>query len=142
VGQQVSFTVDAQADKTFTGKVTSISRNATTSSNVVYYPVYVEVDSTEDLLYPTMTARVTITVGERKNVTMVPLAAIKEENGQKNVEVMVNGKAQSITVNIGLKDDENVEILSGLSEADQIVIPAAKAKTTTTKQNKGGPPPI
>lgn len=141
VGQQVSFTVDAQVDKTFTGKVTSISRNATTSSNVVYYPVYVEVDSPEDLLFPTMTARVTITTGERKNVMMVPLAAIKEENGQKYVEVMVNGKSQSTLVKIGLKDDENTEILTGLGEADQIVIPVAKASTITTKQNQG-PPPI
>jgi HlyD family secretion protein len=140
VGQQVSFTVDAQTDKTFTGKVTSISRNATTSSNVVYYPVYVEVDSPEDLLFPTMTARVTITISERKNVIMVPLAAIKEENGQKCVEVMVNGKSQSTMVNVGLKDDNNIEVLTGLSEADQIVIPAAKASVTTTKQNQGGPP--
>lgn len=142
VGQQVSFTVDAQADKTFTGRVTSISRNATTSSNVVYYPVYIKVDSPEDLLYPTMTARVTITVGERNNVVVVPLAAITEQNGQKSVEVMVNGKAQSIVVKVGLADDENVEILSGLNEGDPIVIPVAKAKTTTTGQNQGGPPPI
>jgi HlyD family secretion protein len=142
VGQQVSFTVDAQTDKTFTGKVTSISRNATTSSNVVYYPVYVKVDSPEDLLYPTMTARVTITVGERKNALVVPLAAIKEENGQKVVDVMVNGKAQSTLITTGLKDDENIEVLTGLSQADQIVIPEVKASTTTTKQNQGGPPPI
>jgi len=142
VGQQVLFTVDAQADKTFTGKVTSISRNATTSSNVVYYPVYIRVDAPEDLLFPTMTARVVITVGERNNVVVVPLAAITEENGQKSVEVMVTGKAQSIAVKVGLTDDENMEIISGLNEGDQIVIPVAKAKTTTTGQNQGGPPPM
>lgn len=140
VGQQVAFTVDAQVDKTFTGKVTSISRNATTSSNVVYYPVYIAVDSPEDLLFPTMTARVIITVGEGQNTLVVPLAAIVEENGQKNVEVMVNGKTQSTAVTVGLTDDENVEILTGLSEDDQIVIPVAKAKTTTANQNQGPPP--
>lgn len=142
VGQQVTFTVDAQADKTFTGKVTSISRSATTSSNVVYYPVYVEVDSSEDLLFPTMTARVTINVGERKNVLVVPLAAMEEENGQKVVQLMVNGKAQRTPVTIGLRDDENLEIQSGLSEADQIVIPVAKGVTTTANQNHQGPPPM
>ncbi len=140
VGQQVSFTVDAQADKTFTGRVTSVSRSATTSSNVVYYPVYVEVDSPEDLLFPTMTARVTINIGERKDVLVVPLAAIEEENGQKVVQLMVNGKAQRLPVTIGLKDDENIEIQGGLSEADQIVIPAAKVSTTTANQNQGPPP--
>jgi len=140
VGQQVSFTVDAQADKTFTGQVTSISRNATTSSNVVYYPVYIRVDSPEDLLFPTMTARVILTIGERKNTLVVPLAAIQEENGKKNVEVMVNGKKQSTAVKVGLTDDENVEIISGLNEGDQIVIPVAKAKTPTANQNQGPPP--
>jgi HlyD family secretion protein len=142
VGQQVSFTVDAYADKAFTGKVTSISRNATTSSNVVYYPVYIAVDAPEDLLFPTMTARVNLTVGERNNVVVVPLAAIKEENGQKTVEVMVNGVTQRMPVTIGLQDDENIEIVSGLSEADQIMIPIAKEKASTAKQNPGGPPRI
>ena len=139
-GQKVSFTVDAQADKTFTGTVMSISRNATTSSNVIYYPVYIEVDAPEDLLFPTMTARAILTIGERNNTLVVPLAAITEENGQKTVEVKVNGKAQSTVVQVGLTDDENVEILSGLNEGDQIVIPAVKEKITTTKKDQGGPP--
>ncbi len=141
-GQIVTFTVDAYQDKTFTGKVTSISKSATTSSNVVYYPVYVAVDAPDDLLYPTMTARVTIITGERKNVLKVPLAAIQEENNQKFVQTMLNGKTQSIMVQTGLKDDDDVEIVSGLQETDQIVVPIAKASASATKQNQGGPPPI
>ncbi|MDR3588402.1 MAG: efflux RND transporter periplasmic adaptor subunit [Negativicutes bacterium] len=141
VDQQVSFTVDAYADKTFTGKVTKVSRDATTSSNVVYYPVYVAVDAPEDLLYPTMTARVTINVGERKQVLIVPLAAIKEDKGQKYVQVMVNGHPQNTPVKIGLSDEDNVEAVTGLNEGDQIVIPAAKAKVTTS-QDQGPPPRI
>ncbi|MDR3563647.1 MAG: efflux RND transporter periplasmic adaptor subunit [Negativicutes bacterium] len=142
VAQQVTFTVDAYTDKIFTGTVTKISRDATTSSNVVYYPVYVAVDSPEDLLYPTMTARVTINVGERKNAVVVPLAAIREDKGQKYVQVMVNGKPQNTPVKTGLSDEDNVEILSGINEGDQIVLPAAKARTTSTSQNQGPPPPI
>ena len=142
VGQQVSFTVDAQVDKIFTGKVVSISRNATTSSNVIYYPVYIAVDAPEDLLFPTMTARVTVTIGQRKNTLMVPVAAVQEENGQKYVEVMNNGKGQRTLVTIGLKDDENIEILTGLQENDQIVIPVAKVSTTASQQTQGGPPPM
>lgn len=142
VGQQVSFTVDAQADRSFTGKVTSISRNATTSSNVVYYPVYIAVDSPEDLLFPTMTARVTITIGERNNTIVVPVAAIEEENGKKYVEVMNQGKTERRLVTSGLKDDENIEILTGVQEGDSLLIPVAKATTTTNKSNPGGPPPM
>ncbi|WP_378954549.1 efflux RND transporter periplasmic adaptor subunit [Pelosinus sp. sgz500959] len=141
-GQEVSFSVDSYTNKTFTGKVTKISRSATTSSNVVYYPVYVDVDATENLLYPTMTARVTINIGERKNTLVVPLAAVKEEKGQKYVEVMVSGKSQKSPVNLGLSDDEQVEILSGLREGDNVIVPVAKARTTTNNQNSGPPPPI
>lgn len=142
VDQKVSFSVDSYTNKTFTGKVTKISRSATTSSNVVYYPVYVDVDATENLLYPTMTARVAINIGERKNTLVVPLSAVKEEKGQKYVEVMVNGKTQNSSVSLGLSDDEQVEILSGLGEGDNIILPVAKARTTTNNQNSGPPPPI
>ncbi len=141
VGQNVSFTVDAYSDKTFTGKVTSISKSATTSSNVVYYPVYVDVDSPQGLLYPTMTARVTIDVGESKNTLVVPLSAVKEEKGQKYVQLMINGTVQNTPVQIGLSDNDKVEILSGLSEGDNVVLPAAKPKTNTNNQNQGPPPP-
>ncbi len=141
-GQQVTFTVDAYADKAFAGTVTSVSRSATTSSNVVYYPVYVAVTATQDLLFPTMTARVTINVAERTNVLVVPLSAIKEEGGQKYVPVMAaNGQEENKPVRIGLSDDEKAEILSGLSEGDLVVLPADKPKTAAAK-NQGPPPPI
>jgi len=140
LGQTVSFTVDTYPDKTFAGKVTTISRSATTSSNVVYYPVYVDVASSDGLLFPTMTARTTIHVGESKNVLVVPASAVKEEKGKKYVQVMVNGKTQNVTVETGLSDSENVEITSGLKAGDQVVLPGA-APSTTTKQVQG-PSPI
>lgn len=137
-GQTVSFTVDAYTDKTFTGRVVSISKSATTSSNVVYYPVYVNVDNPEGLLYPTMTARVSLHVGERKNVLVVPLSAVKEDKGQKIVQCMINGKAESVPVEVGLSDEDKVEIVSGLNEGDQIILPVKKQ---TTQKDSQGPPP-
>lgn len=141
LGQPVSFTVDTYPDKTFVGKVTTISRSATTSSNVVYYPVYVDVDSAEGLLFPTMTARATIQTGESKNVLVVPASAVKEEKGKKYVQTRLNGKTQNITVETGLSDDDNVEIISGLNAGDQVVLPTVKpGSATTTNQNQGPPP--
>jgi HlyD family secretion protein len=139
-GQTVSFTVDAYSDKTFTGKVTSISRSATTTSNVVYYPVYVDVDDTAGLLFPTMTARVTLHVGESRNVLVVPLAAVKEDKGQKYIQVMVNGKAENMPVQVGIADDEKIEIQSGIQEGDPIILPTAKKVMGTKEQ--GPPPPL
>ncbi len=142
IGQTVSFTVDTYADKTFTGEVTIISRSATTSSNVVYYPVYVDVDSADGLLFPTMTARTLIQIGESKNAMIVPVSAVKEEKGKKYVQLMINGKVQNVTVEIGLSDDDNVEIINGLNIGDQVVLPVAAPSGSTTKQNQGPPPAI
>jgi HlyD family secretion protein len=141
LGQNVSFTVDTYIDKIFTGKVTTISRSATTSSNVVYYPVYVDVDSSDGVLFPTMTARTTINVGESKNVLLVPASSVKEEKGKKFVQVVVEGKPQNVTVETGLSDDENVEITSGLMAGDQVVLPGA-APLNNKNQNQGPPPRI
>ena len=137
-GQQVSFTVDAYPNRTFTGVVSNISRSATTSSNVIYYPVYVDVDSAEGLLFPTMTARVTILISQREQVLAVPSGAIKEENGRKTVQVLQDGKTVTLAVETGLSNDEKIEIISGLEEGMQVVLPTAKAKTASGNQ---GPPP-
>ncbi len=142
IGQKVSFTVDAYTDTTFAGKVASISKDATTSSNVVYYPVYVDVDSPQDLLYPSMTARVAIYVGESKNTLVVPLAAVRDEKGQKYVESPVNGKIENVPVKTGLSDDDKTEILGGLSEGDRVVLPAAKTTSTANTREQGPPPPL
>nr|WP_092074043.1 efflux RND transporter periplasmic adaptor subunit [Dendrosporobacter quercicolus]NSL47792.1 efflux RND transporter periplasmic adaptor subunit [Dendrosporobacter quercicolus DSM 1736]SDM76018.1 HlyD family secretion protein [Dendrosporobacter quercicolus] len=138
LGQNVTFTVDSYTDQSFSGKVTSISRSATTSSNVIYYPVYVDVESSEGLLFPTMTARVNIETGAGSGVLVLPAAAVKEENGQKYVQLKVNGQTQKQPVQVGLSDDSSVEIISGLQEGESVILPAVKPSTAAG--NRMGPP--
>ncbi|MDR3564336.1 MAG: efflux RND transporter periplasmic adaptor subunit [Negativicutes bacterium] len=142
LGQTVDFTVDAYPGKTFTGVVSLISQKAVIQSNVVYYTVYVDVDSPQGLLFPTMTARVAIKVGESKNTLVIPLSAVKEVKGQKTVQVMVEGKTQTLPVQLGLSDDEKTEILAGIKEGDQIVLPAAKAAAGAQSQPAAGGNPM
>jgi HlyD family secretion protein len=77
VGQTVHFTVDAFADRRFKGEVKQVRLNPTTVSNVVTYDVVVNVDNPEQILLPGMTAYVNITVAERKDVLLVPNAALR-----------------------------------------------------------------
>lgn len=139
-GQKVTFTVDAYPNKTFTGAVTLVSKSATTQSNVVYYPVYVDVDSSQGLLFPNMTARVTINIAENKNTLVIPLTAVKENNGQNSVQLMVNGQPQNTPVTIGLTSDDKVEIVQGINEGDQILLPAVSSQKTSSNQQVGPPP--
>jgi len=136
VGQQVIFTVDAYPGKSFSGVVSNVSQKATIVSNVVYYKVLVDVAGSENLLKPSMTARVSIQVAESKNTLMVPLAVVKSNNGEKYVMAVNNGKQEKRTVTTGLTSDEKIEIVSGLVEGDQVVV--SPAKTQTTSAPKGG----
>ncbi len=77
VGQMVRFTVDAFPNQNFKGVVKLIRLNPTTVSNVVTYDVVVNVDNPDQTLLPGMTAYVNIAVAERKNVLLVPNAALR-----------------------------------------------------------------
>jgi len=139
LGQKVSFTVDAYPDKTFSGVVSNVSQKATVQSNVVYYSVLVDVDASNNLLKPTMTARVSISVAESKNTLLVPLAAIKGNNGQQYVMVVEKGKTQSTLVTTGIAGDDKIEIVSGVTEGQEVLASQIKPQSTTSGQGgKGG----
>jgi HlyD family secretion protein len=76
-GQPVTFTVDAQPGNVFPGEVGKIRLNATMTQNVVTYTVEVDTDNSGGKLFPYLTANVTFIVGERKNVLLVPNAALR-----------------------------------------------------------------
>jgi HlyD family secretion protein len=76
-GQPVTFTVDAQPGVVFPGKVGKIRLNATMTQNVVTYTVEVDTDNSGGKLFPYLTANVNFIVGERKNVLLVPSAALR-----------------------------------------------------------------
>jgi len=79
LGDPAQFTVSAYGNRIFTGVVNAISPNGVTVSNVVTFTVYVDVD-TNDLqgttLLPGMTANVTIEVGRRTHILLIPVNAV------------------------------------------------------------------
>ncbi|KAF1720370.1 efflux RND transporter periplasmic adaptor subunit [Pseudoxanthomonas wuyuanensis] len=76
-GQSVSFTVDAFADRQFRGTVEQVRLSATTTSNVVTYPVVVSVDNSDETLLPGLTVNAEIEVSRRDNVLKVTNAALR-----------------------------------------------------------------
>jgi HlyD family secretion protein len=76
-GQPVTFTVDAHPGVTFKGEVGKIRLNATMTQNVVTYTVEVDTDNADGRLIPYLTANLKFLVAERKNVLLVPNAALR-----------------------------------------------------------------
>ena len=76
-GDPVRFTVDAYPGDTFAGTVSQVRMNPNTDQNVVTYNVVVKVDNPDQILLPGMTAYVNIAVAKRKEVLLVPNAALR-----------------------------------------------------------------
>ena len=132
LGQTVNFTVDAYPDKTFSGIITLISRSATTTSNVNYYTCYVDVDNADGLLYPTMTARSTVMIGEAKDSLTVPISCLRTKDKDKYVQVYdeKTGKTTDVTVQVIMTGDDRVAVKGNLQEGQKLLVKAVKATST------------
>ena len=157
VGQAVRFTVDAFPNRNFKGVVKLIRLNPTTQQNVVTYDVVINVDNPEQILLPGMTAYVTIAVAERKDVLLVPNAALRYKPANADVQkpaanqnsgaapkvdtakpkhdgftgkvyVLENGGLKPVSVSLGITDNRNTEIAGGeLKAGDQVIVGEAQA---------------
>jgi HlyD family secretion protein len=76
-GQQSAFTVDAWPERRFKAKVEQVRFGAQTLEGVVTYETVLEVDNSERLLRPGMTATAEITVKQVKDAVLIPNAALR-----------------------------------------------------------------
>jgi HlyD family secretion protein len=76
-GQPVTFTLDAYASETFTGKVTEVRLQPVVTNNVVTYTAIITVPNPELKLKPGMTATVRIETARDDDALRVPVAALR-----------------------------------------------------------------
>jgi len=115
-------------DVKFTGKIVNIEPASTEIQDVVYYRVTITLDDTDKAIKPGMTANVKITTAQKDNVLSIPSRAVKT-GATKTVRVLENNVAKEVVVETGLKADEGkVEIVSGLSAGQQVILGVKSAK--------------
>lgn len=76
-GQDAVFTVDAYPDSEFPARITQVRYGSLTVEGVVTYKAVLQVDNSELLLRPGMTATTVITVKKIENALLVPNAALR-----------------------------------------------------------------
>lgn len=119
-GQSVSitFTTDTGEQRTYTGSVRRVDDTGVTSGGVTDYTVEIALDNT-DGLRDGMNVSVSILTEGKENCLRVPVKAVDGDT----VQVLRNGKTETVTVETGLWGSDYVEILSGITEEDTIVLP-------------------
>ncbi|MGJ6963528.1 efflux RND transporter periplasmic adaptor subunit [Streptosporangium sp. G11] len=131
IGQTASIGFDALTGVTASGKVTQIQPTATTSNNVVQYPVTISFTEVPKEVRLGQTATVGVVVERAEDVLAVSSTVISTAGGRSTVTVLRDGRQTPVQVEAGIKGDALTEIRSGLAEGDQVVRPAA---TETTQQ--------
>jgi HlyD family secretion protein len=77
IGQNARFTVAAYPARSFPARITRVGFGSTITDNVVTYLTYLDVDNADLSLRPGMTATATISATERRDVLLVPNAALR-----------------------------------------------------------------
>lgn len=133
VGQSVEVSADAFEGRTFSGKVTNISLASSYSNGVTNYPVTVTLDDAKDLL-PGMNVDGNIILDQAEDVLVVPVDSlmrgnrvyVKDETVTES-EGAVPAGFRAVEVETGLMNDDFVEIVSGLSEGDEVYVSESSA---------------
>ena len=131
VGQKAKLTFDAIDDLVIDGTVTAVDLIGTVSQGVVNYNVEIVLDTQDDRIKSGMSVSASVIVESKENVLTVPNSAIKTQGNLTYVET--GNPPRRIPVKIGLSNDTVTEIISGLSEGDEIItrtVAGTTAKTT------------
>ena len=138
VGQKAILTFDAIDGLSITGEVAQIDSLGAVSQGVVSYGVKITFDVQDDRIKGGMSVSANIILSSKPNIIMVPSAAVKNQNGESYVQVLVNGAPQKQVVTVGESNDTMIEIVSGVNESDAVVtqtITTGGATTATTNNN-------
>jgi HlyD family secretion protein len=150
LGQKVKVIAEAHPEREFAGQVLRIAPMGAEVQNVTTFKVTSEVKNPERLLKAGMNATVEIVAADLKNALLIPAEAVKDagealqfvsfnkEEGkseavakspklkldpkQKYVLAIKNGVPAPVPVETGVSNFDFVELKSGLSEGDSVLV--------------------
>lgn len=152
VGQAASFSVDAFPDRRFPASIRDLRFASETSQGVVTYKAVLDIDNSELLLRPGMTATAEITVAKIEDAVLIPNAALRyspstnnasttrfldrlvprpqfraasrrEDSGRdRTVWVMIEGVPTQVDVSTGSSDGKHTEVRGGTLRVGQTVV--------------------
>ena len=115
---QVTFQTDSGTETAYTAAVYRIEELGATSGGVTNYAVELTLDDT-DGLRAGMNVSVAIVTDRRTDALHIPTSAVSGGT----VQVLRDGKPTEVAVTTGMTAAGRVEILSGLTETDEVILP-------------------
>jgi membrane fusion protein, macrolide-specific efflux system len=141
VGQSAVIALDAYPDEEIPGIVDQIAYESELVNNVNIYDVDIVPQSIPEYFRSGMSANVEVVEEARKDILLIPVEAVTNEQGSAYVTVKkgLRNKTEKREVTIGLSDERNVEVISGLTAADIIVL---QSQTYSPQKKQTGTNPF
>ncbi|MDO8535689.1 MAG: efflux RND transporter periplasmic adaptor subunit [Candidatus Omnitrophota bacterium] len=135
--QEVTLSLDAYPQIKIKGKVNHIYYESLIVNNVTIYQVDILPDKVPPDFRSGMSATVNIVETAKDNVLILPAAAVKR--GKEGTYVLMpvagNEKSEEHKIETGISDDKNVEIISGLTDNDKVLLITQKYKASSGKSS-------
>lgn len=145
IGMDAYFTLLGQPGKRYTGKLRQIKPTPEVLNNVVLYYALFDVPNPNDELKINMSAQVYFINDAAQDAILVPVSALKDVPGSKgqtkssNATVSVvtpSGTIQEKSVEIGIRNRVQAQVISGLEEGETVIINnAANGQSGNRKNN-------
>lgn len=123
VGQKVEVRFDAFPGERFAGILTRLFPAASAQRGSTVYTAIVEFDRRDFEVRLGMGASLRILTVEKQGVLLVPNRALMSVGSRKAVRVVAPGEPRDVIVEIGVTNGNETEIISGVQEGDQVLLP-------------------
>lgn len=120
VGQPARITTDLLPDFDFPGRIIRISPVVDPNSGT--FRVTLAIDDAEGMLRPGLFVTTKIVTATHDQALLVPKRAVVYDDGYPHVFVVQDSTARKIQLDVGFEDTRNLEVLSGVSPGDSIVV--------------------
>ncbi|MEM1136504.1 MAG: efflux RND transporter periplasmic adaptor subunit [Bacteroidota bacterium] len=118
-GAKIQFTIDGTKE-VFEGKIYAIEPKIDVATRTI--SLRAASSNANGKILPGAFANVTIILDKIENALCIPTEAIIPEMNTKKIFLAKNGKAESVEVGTGLRLPDKIQITSGLSVGDSVVV--------------------
>ena len=120
IGQKAGLRAEAYPDRVFEGQVTRIVQALNRETRTM--TVEIDLPNKDRRLKGGMFARVEVMVGTHRQAVQIPIDAVSRLEDTQYVFVVRDGKAQRVNIEIGVRNDNHVEITKGLTGDETVIV--------------------
>jgi len=133
VGQKAVLSLDAYPETKIPASVEHIYYESETVNNVTIYKADLLPENVPLFFRSGMNASVDFVENSKEGALLIPEEAVSKDKEEHYVFVkQANGESRKQIVQLGMSDDKNVEVVSGLSKEDIIILKTKKYSIPTS----------